>query len=252
VTAPAAPPPEYSRPGTAQPSAENPRSRGHSPARDARQQAPEPAERKIKLGDSEYAEGDVRTALAHKVEADTRKAALPKSPDGYELKLPANFQAPEGLRFEPNAADPLYQLAREQAFRRGLDQETFSEMYGVFAAAKIAELQQANQNRENHLKALGSAAPRRIEAVATWLKAVAGKDGAQVGEFIRRYPSSNFVTAFEKVMRQMSDQGGAAFNQSGRSEQANPGTIPGYENMTYLERRAAQDRAAQAAQRRSR
>jgi hypothetical protein len=49
------------------------------------------------------------------------------------------------------------------------------------------------------------------------------------------------VKTFEGLMQQFSSQGGADFSQSGRSQQeAQPGKIAGFENMSFTQRRAAQ------------
>jgi hypothetical protein len=87
---------------------------------------------------------------------------------------------------------------------------------------------------------LGAAAPQRVEAIATWLSARAGKDGAQVGNFIRQYPSAPIVRAMENLIKQFSSQGGAEFSQSGRTQEEEAGKIPGYENMSFTQKRAAQ------------
>jgi len=96
--------------------------------------------------------------------------------------------------------------------------------------------------RDLNLKQLGAAGPTRIEAVATWLNARAGADGKAVGDFLRQYPSAQIVKALERVMRYQSGQGGADFSQSHRAQQEDPGRIPGYENMNFAQRRAAQMR----------
>src|SRR5579859_1309140 len=113
----------------------NPRAQGHSPALEARQQAAD-IEPIVRLGDAEYRESDVRAALAERAEAQVRKQSLPAAPDKYEIKLTANFQAPAGVNFEFDMNDPTIAEARKVAHARGVDQETFSDMLGVYAATK--------------------------------------------------------------------------------------------------------------------
>jgi hypothetical protein len=87
--------------------AENPRAREFSPARDGReQQQTAPQERMIRVGESDFTEKQVTDALAFRAEQDVRKQTLPPSPDKYEIKLPADFKAPEGVRFEFDKNDP--------------------------------------------------------------------------------------------------------------------------------------------------
>ena len=212
-----------------------------SPARDAREQALEPSERKIKLGDAEYAETDVRAALAHKIEAEARKAALPQSPDKYEIKLPPDFKPPEGVKFEFDMNSPELKRFREIAHQRGMDQESFSDALGVYAANKVGELQRLSVARNAELAKLGSAAPARLDAIETWLKARVGTKANVIVAQLKNYPVASMVETFEGLMRQFSGQGAADFSQSGRQQQEDTGRISGYENMSFAQRRAAQD-----------
>jgi hypothetical protein len=228
--------------GPAQPE-QNPRARGHSPAADQRsqQQQPPPAEQKIKVGDAEYSEADVHAAIAERAEAASRKATLPSSPEGYEIKLPADFQAPEGVRFEFDAKDPALKRARELAHQHGISSDVFQQMLGVYASTKMGEAIQQSQLRDTNMRQLGSAGPQRVEAVATWLTARAGADGKTMSDFLRKFPSAPIVKTMENLMRVFSNQGGADFSQSHRETQANSeGKIPGYENMSFAQKRAAQ------------
>lgn len=214
------------------------------PAADAQpqqgQQQQPPAEQKIKVGDAEYEAADVQSAIAERAEAQSRRATLPASADGYEVKLPADFQPPEGVRFEFDAKDPALVRARELAHKRGIDQETFSEMLGVYASTKMGEAIQQAQLRDVNMKQLGTAAPQRVEAVATWLQARAGPEGRQTADFLRRYPSSAIVKTMENLMRAFSNQGGADYSANRRAEQEPAGTIPGYSSMSFTEKRVHQ------------
>jgi hypothetical protein len=188
VTQPVAPQPV--QPGADRRAPENPRTRGHSPALDAREQQQDTAiESKVKFGDgTEYTESQVRDALAHQAEQAVRKQTLPQSPDGYEVKLPAGFKAPEGVRFEFDMNDPGLAQFRQLAHARGMDQQTFSDALGVYAANKIGENQKLHTARAAELGKLGSAANQRIDAIETWLKSrIGAKAGLFVGQ-MRNYP----------------------------------------------------------------
>jgi hypothetical protein len=257
VTRPANPPPEFY--GRAQPAAPD-RTRGYRP--DARQeqqlsgeqqadhsqsqqQQPAAQESVFRLGDGvEISEKDVRAALAQKVENEVRRAALPASPDKYEIKLPSDFRAPEGVRFEFDPNDALLKSSRELAHKRGLDQEAYSDFLGLYAANRITEQQQLGTARAAELSKLGTAAQGRIDAIDTWLKARVGAKGALMAAQLRSYPVAVMVEMYEDLIRQFSGQGGADFRQDGRQQQDNTGGIPGYENMNFSQRRAAQDAAA--------
>jgi hypothetical protein len=237
----AAPPPEHSRPaGTTPP--ENPRARGHSPAVEQRGAAPEPAEQKIKVGSAEYSAEELNAAAAHKVETDLRKASLPPSPDKYEAKLPADFKPPEGVTFELDQNSPELKRFRDLAHARGVDQDTFSDMLGVYAATKIGEQQHLATARNAEMNKLGSAATQRIDAIETWLKARAGEKSKITISQLRNYPVAGVVEMFEGLIRQFSNQGGADYSQSGRNnDQPDANKIPGYATMSFEQRRAAQD-----------
>jgi hypothetical protein len=221
--------------------AENPRVRGHSPARDSREQQAPQEERMVKVRDSDHSEQAVVDALAFKAEQDVRKQSLPPSPDKYEVKLPPSFKAPEGVKFEFDMNDPALKNFREMAHARGMDQETFSDALGIYAANKISEQQRLAPARAAELSKLGSAAENRINSVETWLKARVGNKADLIVSQMRAYPVAAMVETFETLMRDFSNQGGADFTQHGRSEQERPtGKIAGYENMTFAQKRAAQ------------
>lgn len=239
---PAPVPPEFDRPAGSPP-AENPRARGISPSRDYREQQAAPVgEAMVRFGDgSEFKESDLRAAISAKAEADSRRATLPAGPADYRVELPRDFQAPAGLRFELNPADPLIGRARELAHARGIDQGTFSDMLGVYAATKISEQQMLSNARAAELSKLGSTAQNRVDAISTWIKARAGADAEVLVDQLQKFPHARMVAAFERIMQQSSGQGGAQFNQSGRHvEEASSGRIPGYEGMTFAQKRAAQ------------
>ena len=231
------------QPGVDRQQADNPRTRGHSPSRDLREQQQDTAiESKVKFGDgTEYTESQVRDALAHQAEQAVRKQALPQSPDGYEVKLPADFRAPEGVKFEFDMRDPALAQFRALAHARGMDQQTFSDALGVYAANKIAENQNLHKARAAELGKLGSAANSRIDAIETWLKS---RIGAKAGLFVaqmRNYPVAAMVEGFEDIIRGVSNQGGVDFSQSGRAQQEQKPQVPAFDGTNFAQVRAAQD-----------
>ena len=132
--------PPTQQPSSQQQPSENPNTRGHSPARDHREQAlAGAAERKLTVGGIEYPEQSVAEALADRAQRQIVQAGLPKDPNGYEIKLPEGFKPPEGMQFEFKTDDPALKQFREIAHRRGMDQATFSEALGAFASVKVDE-----------------------------------------------------------------------------------------------------------------
>lgn len=240
---PSAGPAPASAPAQNTPPAVNDRSRGHSPALDAREQQVEqqqPGGAKIKLGDQEFAEQELRDALGFKAEHEVRKANLPQSPDGYEVALPSDFKAPEGVKFEFDMNDPVLAQARQLAHARGLDQETFSSLLSLYAADKIGTQMQLANARNAEIQKLGTAASARINGLETWLKARVGSDADVLVNQMRAFPHAGMVRAFEKIVASFSNQGAVDFSQSGRVQEEAKGRIPGFENMDFKQQRVAQ------------
>lgn len=180
----------------------------------------------------------VKDAFAFKAEQDVRKATLPKAPENYELKMPATFKPPEGQTFELDQSNPVLAQARQLAHARGMDQDTFSDFLGLVASDKIAEATKINNARNAELGKLGSAAPQRIDAVKTWAHAKLGPDlGGAIEQML---VSSKHVEAFEGIINQFSRQGGTQFSQAHREGEPPSGEIPGYDQMSFTQRRAAQ------------
>jgi hypothetical protein len=239
---------------------ENPNTRGVSPARDQREAAaraagqqpgaeqqsdqqrsesqPPAGGEKIKIGDVEISPDEFKKVMQFKGEQDARKLTLPKDANGYTLDLPADFKPPAGVKFEFNKNDPGLAQIRDVAFKRGWDQSTLSDALGVYAANKIAEGTRINGARAAEIAKLGSAAPQRIDAVKTFMHGTCGSDlGGAIEQMLC---TAKQVEAFEKIINQFSRQGGTQFSQAHRESEPPRGTIPGYANMTFEQRRAAQ------------
>lgn len=183
---------------------------------------------------------DFNDLSAFKAESDVRKQSLPAAPDKYEIKLPEGFKPPEGMTFEFKADDPALAQARNLAHQKGWSQEDFSEALGIFASTKVAELQQTNAAREAEMGKLGATGPQRLDAIETWFKAKVGDKANVLVQTLKAYPVAANVEALETVIRLFSSQGGTQFSQSGREGADEKGEIPGYEGMSFAQRRAAQ------------
>src|SRR6185437_3661724 len=111
----------------------------------------------------------------------------------------------------------------------------------IGASGEMGAATQQARLRDVNMKQLGTAAPQRVEAVATWLQARAGADGKAMANFLRQYPSAPIVRSMESLMRAFSNQGGAEFDQRHRETvEQNAGKIPGYDGMSFVQRRTAQ------------
>ncbi|MGH6672355.1 MAG: hypothetical protein ACRECV_10340 [Xanthobacteraceae bacterium] len=213
---------------------------GQQQSADGQQQA-SAAPETFSIDGADYAADDVRAALKFKAEQDIRKSGLPASPDQYQLTLPADFKAPEGVKFEFDSNSAELQNFKRLAHARGLDQQTFSEALGIYAANRIGEQQQLGTARTAELAKLGSAAGNRIAAVETWLKSQVGARANLIVNQLKNFPVAGMVEMFEDLARNSSNQGSASYSQSGRQQEENQGKISGYEGMTFAQKRAAQD-----------
>jgi hypothetical protein len=177
---------------------------------------------------------------ARDAESVARAQAIPVSPDKYEIKLPEGFKPPEGMQFEFRADDPAMLEARKAAHELKLDQNGFSRLLGIYAANKLSDSQAETAARTAELGKLGPTAQQRIEAVETWLNAKVGDKAGVMVATLKAFPVAANVEAFEGLMRAFSSQGGSTVTGSGRDGAEDQGKIPGYENMNFIQRRAAQ------------
>jgi hypothetical protein len=83
---------------------------------------------------------------------------LPNSSDGYEIKLPDGFQAPQGLTFEFDITI-LLSKKRGSSLTSVIDQEMFSKMVGVYASTQMGSAIPNLQLREMDMRGLGSGPP---------------------------------------------------------------------------------------------
>lgn len=179
----------------------------------------------------------INKLIASDAAETSRKLSLPK-PEDYKAELPANFQKPDGIDFTIKADDPLLAQARTWAHQRGLNQEAFSELLGMHAAAQINQEQVIKSAREAEIQKLGAAAPARVDAVSAFLKATIGDQAKPLLDSIW---TADAVKSWETLMQKLTSQGAGSFSQAHRDVQETNGKIAGYDKMTFEQRRAAQD-----------
>ena len=177
----------------------------------------------------------------------SRKLTLPQTEDAYQVALPADFTPPQGVEFKFNPNDPAIPLARKFAKEAGLTQDQFSKLTGVWAQAKIAEEMTVRSAIASELSKLGASGTPRVTAVQQFLNAKLGADlGAALNSNLF---TAKQVLAFEKLIDVFTTQG-ASSPANGRTPAGTPaGKIEGYENMTFEQRRAAQEAARRSAAR---
>jgi hypothetical protein len=237
---------------------ENPRARGHSPAIEQREAAaaraagePPPSDdsqappansvEKVKIGKYEVSEAELAAMMDRQAQDDLRAATRPASPEAYEAKLPADLKLPGDMTYTFNQSDPSLVAARNLAHAKGWSQQDFSEALGIFASHIAGEQAiLAERSRQEVLKA-GVNAPQRMDAVGKW---ITGEMGEADAKPIRAtIVTDAHLRFYEKLMQKISSQSTASFSQSHRvAPDTNP--IPGYETMSFEQRRYAQDQLA--------
>jgi hypothetical protein len=84
----------------------------------------------------------------------------------------------------------------------------------------------------------GPNAPQRVDAVGKWIESEVGKsDAVPIRATIVTDAHLRF---YERLMNKIASQGAASFSQQHRVA-PDTSKIPGYENMTFEQRRQAQD-----------
>ena len=172
-----------------------------------------------------------------KAAEDVRKGALPQTPDAYKVELPADFKPPAGVEFKLDQANPSFAQLKAVAHKHGLTQEAVNELIGVYAGNEVGTESRIATARAAEVAKLGTAGPSRVDAVNRFL------DASGLAVLKSGVITAAQVEAWEGHITKLTTQGGASFSQKHR-ENPEPNRIPGYENMSFEQRRLAQDQAA--------
>jgi hypothetical protein len=180
-----------------------------------------------------------------KAAEDVKAASRPQKPDDYKLELPADFKPPAGVEYKLDTANPALGQLRTVAHKYGLTNEAVSELLGVYAGNEVGTQQAIATARAAEIAKLGTTAPARVDNVINWLSGMdSSADKGDAKALAGMLVTARHVEAFERIINKLTTQGTASFSQSHR---AAPETgIPGYEKMSFEQKRNAQDRAAAA------
>jgi len=232
----------------------NPRSVGYSPAIEQReaaaarageappaadQQPPPAAGEKVKVGDMEVSQAELQEFFKSKGERELKAATLPASPADYKTELPADFKAPEGVSIKFDEADPLLIDGRNWAHSQGFDQSQWSQMLALYAGAKAKEAALLNTATAAEVAKLGVNGTQRVTALEQWLRGMVGDRLA--GPLRSMMVTSGIVEGLETLQRKFSSQGAATFSQAHRTT-PDDNKIPGYDKMSFEQKREVQDR----------
>jgi hypothetical protein len=235
---------------------ENPRARGYSPAIEQREaaaarasgEAPPPAAdqqqpataatgEKFKIGRFEVSEEELGTLMQRQAAEDVRKGSLPATPEAYRAELPADFKPPAGVEFKFDPANPALGQLKNVAHKHGLTQDAVNELIGVYAGNEVGTEAAIAAARTAEQTKLGPAAPARIDGLMRWM------DGSGLGVLKSTVTTAAQVEAWESHITKLTSQGGAQFSQQHRVAPDDK-SIPGYDNMSFEQRRQAQDQLA--------
>jgi hypothetical protein len=203
-------------------------------------QAPAPGE-KFKVGKFEVSEDQLAGMMDRQAHEDLRKATMPATPDDYKLELSPGAKLPGEVEYKFNAGDPSLAALKNWAHAKGFDQSTLSEMLTIYATHEATQNAAIAARAREEVAKAGVNAPQRVDAVGKWITGEMGEaDAAPIRATIVTDAHLRF---YEKMMQKVSSQGTASFSQSHRTApDTNP--IPGYESMTFEQRRYAQDQLA--------
>jgi hypothetical protein len=165
---------------------------------------------------------------------DVRRGALPQTPDAYKVELPTDFKPPAGVDFKLDTANPAFGQLKAVAHKHGLTQDAVNELIGVYAGDAVGGEARIAAARTAEVAKLGAAGPSRVDAVHRFL------DASGLGLLKTTLVTAAQVEAMESHITKLTTQGGALFSQSHRV-QPDTKTIPGYANMSFEQRRLAQD-----------
>jgi hypothetical protein len=240
----------------------NPRAQGHSPARDtyeaaaarrdgtaaARQQQDPPSTEgspasaeKFKIGKFEVSEGEIAGMLDRQAAEDLKRATLPATAAEYRPVLPEGVALPGGQTYTFDPTNPSLAAAQNWAHSKGLSQSEFSEVLAIYASHEAQQATMLAEVARAEIAKAGVNAPQRVDAISQWVRSEVGDADAK--PILATIVTDAHLRFYEKLQHKITSQGSASFSQSHRAAPDTDG-IPGFANMSFEQRRLAQDQRA--------
>jgi hypothetical protein len=210
------------------------------PAEEAHVDPQAPGE-KVKVGKYEVSEAELASMMDRQAQEDLKKLTLPAAPEAYKAELPADLKLPGGVEYKFDQSNPSLVAARNWAHAKGLSQDEFSQVLGIYASHEAQQNAVLAERSAAEIAKVGINAPQRVDAVNRFIIAEMGADDAKsinaliVTDAMLRY--------HERMITKLSNQGAASFSQSHRVA-PETGGIPGFDKMSFEQRRLAQDQNA--------
>jgi hypothetical protein len=202
---------------------------------------------KLRIGELELSESDIRQIMTETAAREARRATMPATAADYNLDLPADFKMPDGQSWHWNLSDPVLGptigLAKEFAHSVGLDQAAFSRMMALYASTQLHEGQLIAKARAAEVAKLGANAPIRVDAVNTFLRGHLGDDKARA--ITSGLHTAKQIEAFETLMQRFTNQGGGSYSGAHREVAKMTVSEEAYAKMSYSEKKAYAEAASQ-------
>jgi len=193
---------------------------------------------KLKVGRYEVSEQELASMLARQSQDDLKKLTLPPAPEAYKAELPADLKLPGGVEYKFDQSNPSLVDARNMAFAKGWSQQDFSDALGIFASHEAQQNAVLAERSALEIAKAGPNAGARVDAVGKFIVGMMGEaDAKQIKSLI---VTDSMLRYHEHMMQKISNQGTASFSQSHRAAPETNG-IPGYDKMSFEQRRQAQD-----------
>lgn len=173
--------------------------------------------------------------LARDAAEQSRLLTRPKSVDEYKVEPTKEFKPPEGVEFTLDQANPQVANLKAWALRNGVPQAELSGLVDIYGGLMVSQQQTYKAAFEAQVASLGTTGPARVDALKTWL------DSKGYGAFKAMIVTADIVKGFEKLMADMRGGGGGGHRPNGSDNGAADGKIPGYEKMSFEQRRHAQE-----------
>jgi hypothetical protein len=196
---------------------------------------------KLRIGELELSEADIRAIMTETAAREARKATMPATAADYNLDLPADFKMPDGQSWKWADNDPvltpLIGMAKEWAHAHGIDQAGFSKMMSLYAATQLHEGQMIARARAAEVGKLGANAPVRIDAVTQFLRGNLGDAHAKA--LTAGLHTAAAIQALEVLVTKYTNQGGGSYSGAHREPPQKAGTVSTeqYASMSYTERK---------------
>jgi hypothetical protein len=179
-----------------------------------------------------------------KAAEDVKAASRPQKADDYKLELPSDFKPPEGIEYKLDASNPALASVKQFAHKHGLSQEGLTELLGIYAGNEVGTQQAIATAKSAEIGKLGHNAGARVDNVVNYQTGMdATPDKRHAKALAEMLVAARHVEAWEYFINKVGSQGTASFSQSHRTAPETNG-IPGYEKMSFEQRRQAQDNNA--------